>query len=160
MTEALIFNTAPKTSQVPDIPFTLDEREYIAHAPKKAAWGILMHGLTNPGRADGLQSAMTFLDACLDLPDQMHIEQRLRSRDDDLDIDDLLEVVQALVEEWEPYLGEEFAELSGENRTNRRAAARRSGRQQPARRTAANAARQPARRTNANGPQAGDEATK
>lgn len=139
MSEALVFTTEAKTTQIPDIPFTLDERDYTAHAPKKAAWGILIHAMSNAGR-DGFQAALTFLDACLDIPDQMHIEQRLRNRDDDLDIDDLLEVVQALTDTWEPYLGEEFAELTGENRAKRRQAARRTppaARKSAARRTPA-----------------------
>ena len=125
MSEALIFTTEPKTSTVPDVPFTLDDREYTAHAPKKAAWGILAQAMANPGRADGFQAALTFLDACLELPERMHLEQRLRNRDDDLDIDDLLQVVEALLEVWEPYLGEEFSELTGENRARRRNRARR-----------------------------------
>lgn len=101
---------------------------------------MLVHGMSNPGR-DGFQAALTFLDACLDLPDQMHLEQRLRDRDDDLDLDDLLEVVDALLTAWEPHLGEEFAELTGENRATRRAARRRT----PT--PAANGTRQGARRT-------------
>jgi hypothetical protein len=119
MTEALVFNTRPKESHVPDVEFTLDEREYTAQAPKKAAWGVLV-GAINNRSADSFQAAMAFLDACLDIPDQMFLERRLRDRDDHLDIDDLLEIVEALCEEWEPYLGEEFGELSGENRTRRR----------------------------------------
>ncbi|MGW0681820.1 hypothetical protein ACWD2L_00460 [Streptomyces sp. NPDC002754] len=138
MSDALVFTTAPKTSTVPDIEFTLDDRDYLAHGPKKAAWASLVHGATNAS-GQGIHAVLTFLDACLDPADQMYLEQRLRNRDDDLDVDDLLGVVNALVEEWEPYLGEEFAELTGENRATRRQAARRT----PAKRTAK---RQPARR--------------
>lgn len=139
MSDAFVFTTAPKTSAVPDIPFTLDDREYVAHGPKKAAWATLVHGTASTAGADSFHAVLTFLDACLDLADQAYLEQRLKDQDDDLDIDDLLYVVQALVDEWEPYLGEEFAELTGENRATRRQAARRTPakRRQPARRPAA-----------------------
>lgn len=139
MSDAFVFSTEPKTTAVPDIPFVLDDREYVARGPKKAAWATLVHATGSAG-ADSFHAVLTFLDACLEPADQMFLEQRLRNRDDDLDLDDLLGVVQALTEEWEPYLGEEFADLTGENRATRRAAARRT----PAKRRTP--ARQPARR--------------
>jgi hypothetical protein len=141
VSEALVFNTEPKTSHVPDIPFTLDDREYTAHAPKKAAWGMLVGTLTN-AKADAFHATITFLDSCLDIADQTYLEARLRDREDDLDIDDLIIVVDSLVQAWEPYLGDEFAELTGENRPTRRAAARRTQKKAPARRPAAATAKQ------------------
>lgn len=122
----LVFTSEPKTRTVPDLPFTLDGRDYTAHAPKTMAWGVLFTATAGGHSREGFAAITTFLDACLDIEDQLVLEARLRDQSDDLDLPDLLEVVGSLVEEWEPYLGEEFADLTGQNRQQRRAAARRS----------------------------------
>lgn len=127
----LSFTTRPKVHHVPDVPFTLDDREYIAHSPKRAAWGAMIAAKAG-GPAELFQAVGMFLDACLTPEDRYALERRLRDQDDDLDLDDLIAVVEALTEEWAPYLESEMAELTG-NREARRAAVRQPADRQPPR---------------------------
>jgi len=82
------------------------------------------------GASDGQQAwgIGIFLDATLSALDGMVVAQRMRKRDDDLEIQDIAEIVTGLLQEWRP--------PNTTNRTQRRAAAKRT----PARQTAGKAA--------------------
>lgn len=120
------FTTESKRRSVPDIPFTLDDREYVAIAPKKIVWATLAAAIGGKDMAEKMHAVLTFLDKCLSFEDQAALEERFRDPDDDLDLEDLLTVFDALTTEWEPYFAEEMAELGGDNRATRRTAAKRT----------------------------------
>lgn len=133
----ITFETSQKKRQAPEVPFELDGREIIAKPPKQIAWASLLRISNRKATPDEMLSGPgLFLEHCLSVTDSAWIESRLLNRDDDLDLTDLLPIINALVEEWEPYLQDDMAALVGGsgNRANRR-----NGSRTPARRTAAQA---------------------
>lgn len=89
--------------------------DVVAHPPKDIVRALVGSALATT--ATVAQQAWVlglFLDAALDPADAMVIARRLRSRDDDLDLHHIAEIVADLVERWAPTA----------NRAERRAAAR------------------------------------
>jgi hypothetical protein len=106
----LEFTTTPKTDPAADDaaaggtpPFRclLDGVELVAVKPKDAL--IAEIAPVSSRRTPPLQKlklALNFLDDCLQEPGRSYVAGRLLDRDDDLDVDDVMPILDAIGEHW------------------------------------------------------------
>lgn len=92
--------------------------DFVAYPPKDLALMMMASGIST-GAQVGQQawSVGFFLDACTDPATRFSLGNRMRSRHDPLELEDITDVVLALMQKWAP----EYAPVRG-NRAQRRAA--------------------------------------
>ncbi|WP_428950950.1 hypothetical protein [Streptomyces sp. cg35] len=128
---ALQFTTGDDSAKelAPPVPIDLDEQELTAYCPKSRAWSRLLGSLSTAATTADEQFAIgSFMDACFDDQDRMYLERRFRDRSDPLDVEIMVEIFTAVLEEWAPYMADEVervqearATVGTRNRAERRA---------------------------------------
>jgi len=113
-TADLNFTTRPKTRPEAEagedapainrtIPLTIDGKTYEVRRPKDALVARL--GPATQRRTNNLvkvQLCMDFLGDCLLEPGRTEVTNRLEDENDDFDVEDALEIIEAIAEAWKP----------------------------------------------------------
>lgn len=104
-----------------EITFTLDGREMTAYKPKRWHWAQMAAGMRSDAEAgEQFYAIGKFMEYTLDSADQQHLENRLASRDDRLDLDQLIDIFNALVDGWGDEMRKEFDQMGDRHREARR----------------------------------------
>lgn len=86
----------------PDITFKVDDQEVTAKFPSPGQYALLMAAMAGDFKTDAERAAtiINFFMAVLDDDSRGYFTQRLMSRTDDFEIDNVIEILEWLTEEW------------------------------------------------------------
>lgn len=82
------------------LQFTLDGKEMTIYPPTPGQIALIMHAQTSGSTASAIASVIDFVDAVLDKDGSAYFRERLLSRDDDFDIENVQEILDWAMEEW------------------------------------------------------------
>lgn len=84
-----------------DVPFSVDGREIVAHAPTSSQFTLFMAAaVVGVSDADAIATSINFLFELLEPEDQRYLKRRLLVRNDDFGAEEIAEILSFLIEEW------------------------------------------------------------
>lgn len=112
---ALTYNTPKRDRKDVTITFDLDKQQYTARKPKDALSAMVLAASSEQATgADVMYTLFRWLDAAMPEADYQRLQSRLKDYDDDFDIEELLNLIVDLVQQFQRMDSGEPYQPSGE----------------------------------------------